>query len=53
MVFVRAGFGIFIALALGILFRLHPPKESVLFSGNGNNVISLCLRVRRRAGKRF
>ena len=39
IVFARAGFGIFIALALGIFFRLHPPKDNVL-SSNGNNVIS-------------
>ena len=38
MVFVRAGFGIFVALVLGIVFRLHPPKEIVL-SGNGSDAI--------------
>ncbi|MEN6419172.1 MAG: permease [Clostridiaceae bacterium] len=37
MVFARAGFGVFIALALGIFYRLHPPKESVL---SGGSVIS-------------
>lgn len=37
MVFARAGFGVFIALALGIFYRLHPPKESVL---SGGGVIS-------------
>ncbi|MDD4312787.1 MAG: permease, partial [Eubacteriales bacterium] len=39
MVFVRAGFGIFIALALSIVFRLHPPKESVLV-GDGKSTFS-------------
>jgi len=39
MVFVRAGFGIFVALALGIMFRLHPPKESILV-GDGKRTFS-------------
>ena len=39
MVFARAGFGIFTALALGIWFRLRPPKESVL-SGSANGAIT-------------
>lgn len=39
IVFARVGFGIFTALALGIWFRLHPPKE-VALSGGGNGVIA-------------
>lgn len=30
MVFARAGFGVFVALALGIVFRLRPPKQGAL-----------------------
>ncbi len=39
MVFIRAGFGVFIALALGIIFRMHPPKENFLIE-NGKSVVS-------------
>ncbi|HAX40170.1 MAG TPA: permease [Clostridiales bacterium] len=39
MTLSRAGFGVLIALALGIIFRLRPPKDSVL-SGNGSGAIA-------------
>ena len=42
MVLARAGFGIAIALALGIIFRLRPLKESVLTGSASSSISCAC-----------
>ncbi len=42
MVLARAGFGVLIALALGILFRLHPPKGDVLSDKENRGIACAC-----------
>ena len=42
MVLSRAGFGIAVALALGIFLRLHPPKESVLSGNTSSAIVCSC-----------
>ena len=42
MVFARAGFGVLIALALGIIFRLHPPKGDVLSDKENRGIACAC-----------
>ena len=42
IVFARAGFGVLIALALGIIFRLHPPKGDVLSDKENSGIACSC-----------